>query len=78
LTILLKAHLRDAVWIVIAGALAVGGAKLGVQVFSARNWACFLGALIVGIASNWLFAFAGSSGDDYSSSWHSCCWFPAA
>ncbi|MGH9801429.1 MAG: threonine/serine exporter family protein, partial [Blastocatellia bacterium] len=29
LTVLLKAHWRDAAWIVIAGALAVGGAKLG-------------------------------------------------
>src|SRR5688572_28182320 len=30
LTILLRAQLRDAVWIVIAGALAVGGSRLGV------------------------------------------------
>ena len=51
LTILLKAHLRDAVWIVIAGALAVGGAKLGAS-FLGPELGVFFGALIVGIASN--------------------------
>ena len=52
LTVLLKAHLRDAVWIVIAGALAVGGAKLGAS-FLGPELGVFLGALVVGVASNW-------------------------
>ncbi|MGH9935009.1 MAG: threonine/serine ThrE exporter family protein, partial [Blastocatellia bacterium] len=52
LTILLRAHLRDAVWIVIAGALAVGGSRLGVKFFGPEI-GVFLGALTVGVASNW-------------------------
>ena len=52
LTVLLKAHWRDAVWIVIAGALAVGGAKLGAS-FLGPELGVFFGALTVGIASNW-------------------------
>ncbi len=52
LTILLRAHLSDAVWIVIAGALAVGGSRLGVRFFGPEI-GVFLGALTVGIASNW-------------------------
>ncbi len=52
LTILLRAHLRDAVWIVIAGALAVGGSRLGVNFFGPEI-GVFLGALTVGVASNW-------------------------
>lgn len=51
LTVLLKAHLRDAVWIIIAGALAVGGAKLGAG-FLGPELGVFLGALVVGVASN--------------------------
>jgi uncharacterized membrane protein YjjP (DUF1212 family) len=52
LTILLRAHVRDAVWIVIAGALAVGGSRLGVRFFG-PEMGVFLGALTVGVASNW-------------------------
>lgn len=52
LTILLRAQLRDAVWIVIAGALAVGGSRLGVRLFG-PEMGVFLGALTVGVASNW-------------------------
>jgi uncharacterized membrane protein YjjP (DUF1212 family) len=52
LTILLRAQLRDAVWIVIAGALAVGGSRLGVSFFG-PEMGVFLGALTVGVASNW-------------------------
>jgi uncharacterized membrane protein YjjP (DUF1212 family) len=52
LTILLRAQLRDAVWILIAGALAVGGSRLGVGFFG-PEMGVFLGALTVGVASNW-------------------------
>jgi uncharacterized membrane protein YjjP (DUF1212 family) len=52
LTILLRAQFRDALWIVIAGALAVGGGRLGV-VFFGPEMGVFLGALMVGVASNW-------------------------
>src|SRR5215510_1541471 len=52
LTVLLRAQLRDAVWIVIAGALAVGGSRLGVRFFGPEI-GVFLGALTVGVASNW-------------------------
>jgi uncharacterized membrane protein YjjP (DUF1212 family) len=52
LTVLLRAHLRDAVWIVIAGALAVGGSRVGVKYFGPEI-GVFLGALTVGVASNW-------------------------
>lgn len=51
-TVLLRAHWRDAIWIVIAGALAVGGSKLGVRLLG-PELGVFLGALTVGIASNW-------------------------
>jgi uncharacterized membrane protein YjjP (DUF1212 family) len=51
LTILLRAQLRDAVWILIAGALAVGGGRLGVGFFG-PEMGVFLGALTVGVASN--------------------------
>lgn len=50
-TILLRARWQDAIWIVIAGALAVGGSKLGSQLLGSVG--VFLGALTVGIASNW-------------------------
>jgi len=52
LTILLRAQLRDALWIMIAGALAVGGSRLGVRFFGPET-GVFLGALTVGVASNW-------------------------
>jgi uncharacterized membrane protein YjjP (DUF1212 family) len=52
LAILLRAQLRDVVWIVIAGALAVGGGRLGVRLFG-PEMGVFLGALTVGVASNW-------------------------
>jgi uncharacterized membrane protein YjjP (DUF1212 family) len=52
LTILLRAHMRDALWIMIAGALAVGGSRLGVRFFGPET-GVFLGALTVGVASNW-------------------------
>lgn len=52
LTILLRAQLRDAVWILIAGGLAVGGSRLGV-IFFGPETGVFLGALTVGVASNW-------------------------
>ncbi len=51
LTILLRAQLRDAVWIVIAGALAVGGSYVGMKFFG-PGIGVFLGALTVGVASN--------------------------
>jgi len=51
-TVLLRAHWRDAVWIVIAGALAVGSGKLGAQLLG-PELGVFFGALTVGIASNW-------------------------
>jgi uncharacterized membrane protein YjjP (DUF1212 family) len=51
LTILLRAHLRDALWIVIAGALALGGSRVGVKYFGPEI-GVFLGALTVGIASD--------------------------
>jgi uncharacterized membrane protein YjjP (DUF1212 family) len=50
-TVLLRAHLNDAIWILIAGALAVGGSKIGVQVLG-PELGVFLGAMIVGVASN--------------------------
>lgn len=52
LTVLLRAHLRDALWIVIAGALAVGGSRVGVKYFGPEI-GVFFGALTVGVASNW-------------------------
>src|SRR5262249_39786516 len=51
-TVLLRAKGRDAIWIVIAGALAVGGGNLGGRLLG-PELGVFLGALIVGIASNW-------------------------
>ncbi len=52
LTVLLRAQLRDAVWIVLAGALAVSGSRVGVKFFGPEI-GVFLGALTVGAASNW-------------------------
>lgn len=51
-TVLLRAHLNDAVWIIVAGALSLGGARVGVK-FLGPEIGVFLGALIVGVASNW-------------------------
>ncbi len=50
-TVLLRAHPRDGLWIVLAGACAVGGSRLGAQLLGAEL-GVFLGALTVGIASN--------------------------
>lgn len=55
-TIVLRAHLRDAVWIVLAGALAVTGSRAGSHWLN-PELGVFLGALTVGVASN-LFARA--------------------
>jgi uncharacterized membrane protein YjjP (DUF1212 family) len=52
LTFLLRAKLRDALWIVIAGALAVGGGRAGIKLFGPEI-GVFFGALTVGVASNW-------------------------
>jgi uncharacterized membrane protein YjjB (DUF3815 family) len=54
LTIVLRAHLRDAVWIVLAGALAIIGSRAGAQWLN-PELGVFLGALTIGVASN-LFA----------------------
>ncbi len=51
LTVILRAHLRDAVWIVIAGALAIGGSKIGANILG-PELGVFLGSLTVGIASS--------------------------
>ncbi|MGH9840868.1 MAG: threonine/serine ThrE exporter family protein [Blastocatellia bacterium] len=51
-TVLLKARPRDTIWIVISGALAVWGARLGVR-FLGPEIGVFVGALIVGVASSW-------------------------
>jgi uncharacterized membrane protein YjjP (DUF1212 family) len=51
LTVLLKARPRDTIWIVISGALAVWGARLGVH-FLGPELGVFLGALIVGVAGS--------------------------
>ncbi len=51
-TVLLKARPRDTLWIVLSGALAIWGARLGVH-FLGPELGVFLGALIVGVASSW-------------------------
>jgi uncharacterized membrane protein YjjB (DUF3815 family) len=50
-TVLLKARPRDTGWIVISGALAIWGTRLGVDVLG-PELGVFLGALIVGVASS--------------------------
>jgi uncharacterized membrane protein YjjP (DUF1212 family) len=50
LTVLLRAKARDAVWIVLAGALAFGGSRLGATWFGS-DLGVFVGALTVGVAS---------------------------
>lgn len=49
--VLLRAEARDTGWIVLAGVLAYGGARLGAVVLGAELGA-FFGALTVGVASN--------------------------
>lgn len=50
-TVLLRAQPRDAIWIVIAGVLAVTGGRLGARTLGAEL-GVFVGALLVGMASN--------------------------
>lgn len=50
-TVLLRAHRRDAFWIVLAGACAVAGSRFGAHLLGAEL-GVFIGALSVGIASN--------------------------
>jgi uncharacterized membrane protein YjjP (DUF1212 family) len=50
-TILLRAHVRDVPVVGLAGALAFGGARLGTDLLGPELGA-FLGALVVGVASN--------------------------
>jgi uncharacterized membrane protein YjjB (DUF3815 family) len=51
LTVILRAHLRDAMWIVIAGGLAIGGSKIGYHLLG-PELGVFFGSLTVGIASS--------------------------
>ena len=51
LTVRLKAHQRDAIWILTVGCLAIGGSRLGSFLLEPQI-GVFLGALTVGIASN--------------------------
>jgi uncharacterized membrane protein YjjP (DUF1212 family) len=51
LTVRLRAHARDAVWILITGGLAIVGSRVGSYLLEPQI-GVFLGALIVGIASN--------------------------
>lgn len=50
--VLLKAEARDAVWIVLAGALAFGGARLGSD-WLGPELGAFGGALLTGMGSQW-------------------------
>jgi uncharacterized membrane protein YjjB (DUF3815 family) len=50
-TVLLRAEPRDAVWIVLAGAVAVVGGRLGARALG-PELGVFVGALLVGTASN--------------------------
>lgn len=50
-TILLRAHKSDAIWIVLAGIIAVGGSKLG-DLLLGPQLGVFFGALLVGIFSS--------------------------
>jgi uncharacterized membrane protein YjjB (DUF3815 family) len=54
--VLLKAELRDALWIVLSGVLAFGGARIGATLFGPELGA-FLGGFVVGWASNWYARF---------------------
>jgi len=51
LTVRLRAHPRDAIWILLAGGLAIGGSRLGSFLLEPQL-GVFLGALTVGISSN--------------------------
>ena len=51
LTIILRAHKRDAIWIVTSGVLAVAGSRIGANLLGPEI-GVFLGALIVGIAGS--------------------------
>ena len=50
-TVILRAQPRDAVWITLAGVLALQGARLGTH-FLGPELGAFLGALVVGVAAN--------------------------
>ena len=50
-TVLFRAHARDAIWILLAGALGIAGSRIGSATFGPELGA-FVGALSVGIASN--------------------------
>ena len=54
--VLLKAERRDALWIVLSGVLAFGGARIGATLFGPELGA-FLGGFVVGWASNWYARF---------------------
>jgi uncharacterized membrane protein YjjP (DUF1212 family) len=50
-TVLFRAHARDAIWILLAGALGIAGSRVGSAAFGPELGA-FVGALSVGVASN--------------------------
>lgn len=50
-TVLFRAHARDAIWILLAGALGIAGSRAGSAAFGPELGA-FVGALSVGVASN--------------------------
>ena len=50
-TVLFRAHVRDAIWILLAGALGIAGSRAGSAAFGPELGA-FVGALSVGVASN--------------------------
>ena len=50
-TVLLRAEPRDAVWIILAGGLAVAGGRIGARTLG-LDLGVFIGALVVGMASN--------------------------
>lgn len=50
-SVLFRAHARDAIWILIAGALGIAGSRIGSAAFGPELGA-FVGALSVGVASN--------------------------
>jgi uncharacterized membrane protein YjjB (DUF3815 family) len=49
--VLFRAHARDAIWIILAGALGIAGSRIGSTTFGPELGA-FVGALTVGVASN--------------------------
>jgi len=54
-SVLFRAHVRDAGWILVAGALGIAGSRAGAAAFGPELGA-FVGALTVGVASN-LYAY---------------------